>query len=471
MSYFAQNGIRTDVPQDDPPSWWESFKNLIGYGDEEENQRLSFPKPARDTKDDIKTYPVLLKGDKEKLQAEADKAFEEKQKEEALIKRLKENNIFHPIYNRMGQIGGDDDGQASEEMLNYEKGDSSGVRAIKEPIAQETPTASEAPADSGGFSTDALIAGLASVESSTNVTNSDELASEFEKKKDLRSELGSSAVGPLQYITSNFPDYDKYPNQLAFERARIEKGVSGERDLKSWGQDQFDRYSRELGPEKLAELEDALGHKLSPADFIWGAHLGGFQWPREIMGAYRDGKIDAQGVINSKPTPNNATFGQYTSGAYEAASKFENPEMKSEGGMMRVTKEPTPTGEGEPTEPEKDYYSSVEAKLQEMTGKPLEGLQNIQGFDWQKADELSSEELGVLNDLVTSVGGGTKGDSGKAISNAREVLPEIKARLAELEGKGIIDTPVAIDSILDEKGVTGIKRWGIEQALKIAGIL
>jgi len=275
------------------------------------------------------------------------------------------------------------------------------VRAVKEPIKQE------APADSGGFSTDALIAGLASVESSTNVTNSDELASEFEKKKDLRSELGSSAVGPLQYITSNFPDYDKYPNQLAFERARIEKGVSGERDLKSWGQDQFDRYSEELGPKKLAELEKALGHKLSPADFIWGAHLGGFQWPRELMGAYRDGKIDAQGVINSKPTPNNATFGQYTSGAYEAASKFQDANMKSEGGML------APDVEGDPIDPKKmAMYSDAFKKTmgENYQNVPPEMVANItnlvSGGDLlSKTDEINAQlvelrKLGLNTDVL-----------------------------------------------------------------------
>ena len=143
----------------------------------------------------------------------------------------------------------------------------------------------------------------------------------------------------------------------------------------------------------------------------------------------------------------------------------------AEGGVIGLTNPTNPSEEGEPTEPEKDYYASVEAKLQEMTGKPLEGMENIQGFDWQKADALSNEELGAINSLVTAVGGGTKGDSGRAISNAKDMLPEIKMQLGALEEKGIIDTPVAIKSILDEKGVTGLKRWGIEQALKLAGLL
>lgn len=277
MSYFAQNGVRTEVPQDDPPEEENALMRLYRY---------FFPE------DPTQRH---IRESEERMQ-------------EYISRPDSPSGRQEPMY----QETPDSEGSTSDV--------SPGVRAVKEPIKQE------APADSGGFSTDALIAGLASVESSTNVTNPDELASEFEKKKDLRSELGSSAVGPLQYIPSYFSDYGDYPNQLAFERARIEKGVSGERDLKSWGQDQFDRYSKELGPEKLAALEDALGHKLSSADFIWGAHLGGFNWPREIMAAYRDGKIDAQGVVNSKPTPNNASFGQYTSGAYEAASKFQNPD-------------------------------------------------------------------------------------------------------------------------------------------------
>ena len=54
MSYFAQNGLRTDVPQEDPPegsSWIlravKGAKDLFGVEDEPQGyQGLSFPKPA-----------------------------------------------------------------------------------------------------------------------------------------------------------------------------------------------------------------------------------------------------------------------------------------------------------------------------------------------------------------------------------------------------------------------------------------
>ena len=140
----------------------------------------------------------------------------------------------------------------------------------------------------------------------------------------------------------------------------------------------------------------------------------------------------------------------------------------AEGGVIGVT---NPTGEGEPTEPEKDYYSSVEAKLQNLTGKPLEGLQNIQGFDWQKADELSSEELGSLNDLVTSIGGGTKGDSGNVIANAKKNLPQIREQIGALQEKGVVDPRVAVKSILKEKGTGRVMTYTIMKLLEATGII
>lgn len=492
MSYFAQNGMKIYVDgglngPDDPPTidLGKYFGNLGGasiapgfvesylerqYGDGSGDPNLIYD-PDRFTPEQLSAIDEGIDNFyKQKglgrysessvtpVKSEDEGVMQMRRDIEASNRAAEERQLS--FADRLG-----DAARGFMGMFDQTEGEQKPVRAVKEPTTQE------APADSSGFSTDALIAGLASVESSTNVTNPDELASEFEKKKDLRSELGSSAVGPLQYIPSYFSDYGDYPNQLAFERARIEEGVSGERDLKSWGQDQFDRYSSDLGPEKVAALEDALGHKLSPADFIWGAHLGGFQWPREIMAAYRDGKIDAQGVVDSKPTPNNASFGQYTSGAYKAASNFQDANMKSEGGMMRVTKESNPTGDGGPTEPEKDYYSSVEAKLQEMTGKPLKGLQNIQGFDWQKADALSSEELGVLNDLVTSIGGGTEGDTGNVIANAKENLPQIREQIGALEEKGIVDPRVAVKSILKEKGAGRVKTYTIMKLLEAFDII
>ena len=295
-------------------------------------------------------------------------------------------------------------------MFNQTEEEQQPVRAIKEPITQK------APADSGRFSTDALISGITAVESSTSATNPMELEQAFDLKSDLKSAAGSSAEGAAQVIPGYFPGMEEYDSQLAFMRDRFDKGAAGERDLRGWSEDNFARYSSEVPRDKFNRVGQLLGHEITPDDFAFMAHFGGIGRTRQMFADLRDGKITAEEFVNTKPTEGNLTYGDYLSRAYEAASKFQNPEMKSEGGMM------APDVEGDPVDPKKMAMYS-------------DAFKKTMGDNYQN---VPPEMMANITDLVSG---------GDLLSK----VPEINAQLAELRKLGL-NSDVLFDNLAEAEG-------------------
>lgn len=109
-------------------------------------------------------------------------------------------------------------------------------------------------------------------------------------------------------------------------------------------------------------------------------------------------------------------------------------------------------------------------RAQEMTGRELQGMENIKGLDYDKLSSMSDDEMQGLLDLVNRLKPAEKGDVSGGISNAMGNLGEIKDVVSNLRDKYGLDTEALLDSILEERGTGFMKSQLIKGAASAAGL-
>ena len=120
--------------------------------------------------------------------------------------------------------------------------------------------------------------------------------------------------------------------------------------------------------------------------------------------------------------------------------------------------------------PQEDPRQSFYRRAQKVSGRPLQGFENIRGLDYQKLMNMSDEEMMGLLDLVNRMAPEEKGDVSGGIGKAFENLPEIKSQAQSLSQDYGVDFPEVLDSIFELRETPWYKRKAIELAAKTAGI-
>jgi hypothetical protein len=172
--------------------------------------------------------------------------------------------------------------------------------------------------DSLGMSTDAFLAGIAAVESSSFAENKDDLMRIFREKSDLRSKAGSSAAGATQVIPGYFPGEETQADQYNFMTRRVDEGVAGEVSLREQAGRNYKRYESEIAPQVWNQLG------LTPEDFMAGFHFAGSGKFRNYMAALREGRMTPQEFMDSKPTSGNLTMGEYLNRFRQGALNYKD---------------------------------------------------------------------------------------------------------------------------------------------------
>ena len=172
--------------------------------------------------------------------------------------------------------------------------------------------------DSLGMSTDAFLAGIAAVESSSFAKDKDDLMNIFREKSDLRSKSGSSAAGATQVIPGYFPGEETQADQYDFMTRRVDEGVAGEVSLREQAQRNYERYEREIP----SDVWNKLG--LTADDFMAGFHFAGSGKFRNYMADLREGRMTPEQFMNTMPTSGNLTMGEYLRRFREGASNYQD---------------------------------------------------------------------------------------------------------------------------------------------------
>lgn len=121
---------------------------------------------------------------------------------------------------------------------------------------------------------------------------------------------------------------------------------------------------------------------------------------------------------------------------------------------------------GNPGDPKATFMK----RAQGITGRPLEGMENLQGLDYERLQNMSDDEMKGLLDLVNRLKPEDKGDVSGGIGNAMDNLGEIKDVIGGLKENYGLDTEKLLDSILEERDTGYLKGKMIKGAASMAGL-
>lgn len=117
-----------------------------------------------------------------------------------------------------------------------------------------------------------------------------------------------------------------------------------------------------------------------------------------------------------------------------------------------------------------DPKSTFMKRAQGITGRPLEGMENLQGLDYERLQGMSDDEMKALLDLVNRLKPENKGDVSGGIGKAMDNLSEIKDVIGGLRENYGLDTEKLLDSILKERDTGYLKSKMIKGAASMAGL-
>ena len=109
-------------------------------------------------------------------------------------------------------------------------------------------------------------------------------------------------------------------------------------------------------------------------------------------------------------------------------------------------------------------------RAQGITGRPLAGMENLQGLDYERLQAMSDDEMKGLLDLVNRLKPEDKGDVSGGIGKAMDNLDEIKGVIGGLRDNYGLDTEKLLDSILKERDTGYLKSKMIKGAASMAGL-
>jgi len=130
---------------------------------------------------------------------------------------------------------------------------------------------------------------------------------------------------------------------------------------------------------------------------------------------------------------------------------------------MRTVRDTDPKS---PRDPKQDFITRAKG----LTGKPLQGFENLEGLDYERLQGMSDDEMRSLLDFVQKLSPEEKGDVSGGISKAFENLGEIKDVIGGLRDNYGLDTKKLLNSILEERGTGYLKSGLIKGAAKTAGL-
>tara|TARA_X000001382_G_scaffold96250_1_gene70642 strand:- start:146 stop:586 length:441 start_codon:yes stop_codon:yes gene_type:complete len=117
-----------------------------------------------------------------------------------------------------------------------------------------------------------------------------------------------------------------------------------------------------------------------------------------------------------------------------------------------------------------DPRSAFMQRAQKMTGRPLAGMENLQGLDYERLQGMTDDEMQGLLDLVNRLKPEDKGDVSKGIGKALDNIGEIKGVVGGLRDNYGLDTEKLLDSILKERDTGYLKSKMIKGAASMAGL-
>jgi hypothetical protein len=154
---------------------------------------------------------------------------------------------------------------------------------------------------------------------------------------------------------------------------------------------------------------------------------------------------------------------------YNVGGALNNPPSTAKAVANAMGSDVPPMTTGDPKGPV-DSKSDFMRRAKEMTGRELQGMENVKGLDYDKLSGMSDDEMQGLLDLVNRLKPSDKGDVSGGISNAMGNLGEIKDVVSNLRDKYGLDTEALLDSILEERGTGFMKSQLIKGAASAAGL-
>ena len=125
---------------------------------------------------------------------------------------------------------------------------------------------------------------------------------------------------------------------------------------------------------------------------------------------------------------------------------------------------------GDPKRDKLDPKQDFIRRAQEITGRQLAILPQLEGLDYEKLQGMSDDEMQSLLNLVKSVAPEKKGDVTGGISNVMGNLEEIKDVISGLRENYDLDTKMLLDSIISAKDLGFVKAGLLRGAAKTAGL-
>ena len=154
---------------------------------------------------------------------------------------------------------------------------------------------------------------------------------------------------------------------------------------------------------------------------------------------------------------------------YNVGGALNNPPSTAKAVANAMGSDVPPMTTGDP-KGSGDSKSDFMRRAQKMTGRELQGMENIKGLDYDKLSNMSDDEMKGLLDLVNRLKPAEKGDVSGGISKAMGNLGEIKDVVSNLRDKYGLDTEALLDSILEERGTGFMKSQLIKGAASAAGL-
>jgi hypothetical protein len=125
---------------------------------------------------------------------------------------------------------------------------------------------------------------------------------------------------------------------------------------------------------------------------------------------------------------------------------------------------------GDPKRDKLDPKQDFIRRAQEITGRQLAILPQLEGLNYEKLQGMSDDEMQSLLSLVQSVAPEDKSDMAGGISNVMSNLGEIQDVISGLRTNYDLDTRQLLDSIITAKDLGFVKAGLIRGAAKTAGL-
>ncbi len=156
--------------------------------------------------------------------------------------------------------------------------------------------------------------------------------------------------------------------------------------------------------------------------------------------------------------------------AIEVDSSNEMKSIRTRRPGFRVRRFEEGGSMGDPKRDKLDPKQDFIRRAQEITGRQLAILPQLEGLDYEKLQGMSDDEMQSLLNLVKSVAPEDKGDVTGGISNVMGNLGEIKDVISGLRENYDLDTKMLLDSIISAKDLGFVKAGLIRGAAKTAGL-